>query len=87
MEIKVPKVKEATALGCAICAGVGASVYDSFKDGVDKTVKWDKAYTPNEENASIYQQLYKNWRKMYKPQLDLAVNGVTNYMWCAPGLI
>jgi len=86
VEVKVPKVKEATALGCAICAGVGAKVYDSFKDGVDKTVKWDKVYTPNEENSKVYNQLYKDWRKMYDAQLDLAVKGITNYMWCAPGL-
>ena len=86
VKIKVPKVKEATALGAAICAGVGAGVYKDIESAALSLVAWDKEYTPIEGNVKTYEELYKNWIKMYDVQLQLADSGVTNHMWKAPGL-
>ena len=84
--VKVPVVKEATALGAAILAGVGAGLYDSIEDAVEKTVKWDHTYTPNGANKAVYDELYAAWRKIYPAQLALCDQGLTRNMWIAPGL-
>ena len=84
--VKVPVVKEATALGAAILAGVGAGLYDSIEDAVEKTVKWDHTYAPNAANKAVYDDLYAAWRKIYPVQLALCDQGVTRNMWIAPGL-
>jgi autoinducer-2 kinase len=85
-KVKVPVVKESTALGAAICAGVGAGVYRSFNEAIDQVVKFEKTFEPNESNRFIYEELYKKWEAIYKVQLDLADQGVTDHMWIAPGL-
>lgn len=84
--LKVPVVRESTALGAAICAGVGAKVYKDFNDAISRVVKFEKTYYPNKDNVEIYTNLYKKWRGIYKNQLDLADKGLTDYMWIAPGL-
>ncbi len=84
VRVRVPKVKETTALGAALCAGVGAGLYKTLAEGVAATIAWDQTYTPNAANHDLYNQLYENWRQMYAAQLGLADAGVTRYMWAAP---
>lgn len=86
VKIKVPKVKEATALGAAICAGVGANIYKNIESAASSLVVWDKEYVPNPQNREVYDKLYKTWRQMYAAQLNLSDMGVTQYMWKAPGI-
>ncbi|MDQ0881638.1 autoinducer-2 kinase [Peribacillus sp. V2I11] len=82
----VPVVRESTALGAAICAGVGAKVYNDFDDAISKVIKFEKTYYPNHENNVVYEDLYKKWKDIYKKQLELADNDLTEHMWIAPGL-
>lgn len=84
--VKIPKVKESTALGAAICAGVGAGVYESFEQAIEKVVEFENTFYPNEENHAIYNELYNKWEKVYEKQMELADGGVTDYMWVAPGI-
>ncbi|WP_249869609.1 autoinducer-2 kinase [Oceanobacillus saliphilus] len=84
--VKVPVVKESTALGAAICAGIGANIYESFQDAITKVVKIEKEYQPIKENHLIYSRLYKNWESVYLHQLDLADKGFTEHMWSSPGV-
>lgn len=86
LPVKVPKVKEATALGAAILAGVGVGIYDSISHGVASIVQWDGEYLPNPEHQKLYEAHYDNWRKVYKENLRIADEGLTTYMWSAPGL-
>jgi autoinducer 2 (AI-2) kinase len=86
IQVKVPVVKESTALGAAICAGVGAGIFESFNDAIKKVVKFEKTFQPDEANRSVYDNLYKKWESIYKVQLDLADQGVADHMWIAPGL-
>lgn len=56
--IKVPIVRESTALGAAIiCAGVGANIYDSFNDAIAKVVQFEKTFYPIKENNLVYENL------------------------------
>lgn len=84
--VKVPKVKEATALGAAITAGIGVGIYKNLSDTAKELVQWDAEYQPNMENNEIYSQIYTNWRKVYKDSLELSNQNLTTPMWAAPGL-
>ncbi len=84
--VKIPKVTEATALGTAMAAGVGAGVYDSISSASKKLVRWQREYTPNQDNYRVYQVLQKKWQDIYKSQLKLVEKGLTKSMWKAPGV-
>ena len=86
LPVKVPVVKEATALGAAILAGWGVGVYESVEQGAEKCVRWDRTFTPNMENHKVYAELYPTWKKVYDAQLALADAHLTKYMWAAPGV-
>jgi autoinducer 2 (AI-2) kinase len=86
LPVKVPVVKEATALGTAILAGYGIGLYKDLNDAAQSMVQWDRTYKPNMENHKVYQELYKKWQQVYDAQLELSDKKITNYMWSAPGL-
>ncbi len=85
-KVKIPEVKEATALGCAICAGVGAGVYESIEKAADELVSWDRSFIPSPDNHEIYKEIRKKWKIAYETQLKLVDDGITESMWKAPGL-
>lgn len=85
-KVIIPKVKEATALGTAICAGVGAGVYESIPEAAVKFAKVERVIEPNMENHKKYLEIYDKWRKVYASQLKNADEGLTRHMWKAPGL-
>jgi autoinducer 2 (AI-2) kinase len=84
--VKIPKVKEATALGAAMAAGVGMGIYESLEEAAKRLVCWERSYEPNMENHKTYQELSKRWEEIYKEQLKLVDRGLTESMWKAPGL-
>ncbi len=86
LPVKVPKVKEASALGTAVLAGVGAGVYKSASDVADSLLEVEKVYTPNAANQDVYRAAYKAWKEIYAVQLGLADAQKTKHMWSAPGL-
>jgi len=85
-KIKVPKVTEATALGAAIAAGVGAGIYESMVTAAQDLVEWDKVYLPDTENHSKYAEIKEQWQAVYANQLTLVDRGLTDAMWKAPGV-
>lgn len=85
-KVKIPKVTEATALGAAMAAGVGAGIYKDIVDAAKELVVWDKTYEPNLENKKIYDEQKVKFEHAYKAQLKLVDEGVTTSMWKAPGL-
>lgn len=86
LPIRVPMVKEATALGAAILAGYGVGIYKDISEAAKELVKWDKTYTPNMENHKVYCEMYGVWKKFYAAQLELCDKKITKNMWIAPGL-
>ncbi len=85
-KVKIPKVTEATALGAAMAAGVGAGVYDSLVEASERLVVWSKTYEPNSENFHTYKHIQEKWQEIYENQLTLVDKGLTESMWKAPGL-
>lgn len=86
VRVMVPRVTEATALGTAICAGVGAGLYTSIAEAAETLTVIEKTYEPNLANHRVYGELYEKWRQYYTVQSDAADKGVTTHMWKAPGL-
>lgn len=59
----------ATALGGAILAMVGAGLYPSVQEACDKIIKMrDESFMPNPEYRDVYDKTYATFDKLY-PQL------------------
>lgn len=84
--VKIPNVTEATALGAAMAAGVGAGIYKDLKSAAQELISWDKVYTPNIPNHELYKSVKETWQKAYNEQLKLVDTNITTSMWKAPGL-
>jgi len=85
-KLKIPKVTEATALGAAMSAGIGAGIYKDFEEAAKKLVSWEKEYKPDMQHHETYKTIRQKWEKAYKVQLKLVDENITNSMWKAPGL-
>ena len=55
----------AGTIGAAMCAFVGAGIYKDFTE-IDKIVKPEKIFKPNVENKAIYDELFANYKDVYK---------------------
>lgn len=86
LPVKVPRVREATALGAAILAGYGIGIYHNLAETAKELVTIEKRYLPNPENHRTYCEIYKKWREFYQAQLSLCDRRITTNMWSAPGL-
>lgn len=63
--VEVPVVKEATALGAALLAGVGSGVYTDLDEATRRTYQVDQLLLPNQELRLTYDQLYRIYRQLY----------------------
>lgn len=86
VRVKVPEVKEAAALGAAICAGYGAGIYPSIAEAGVQFASVEKTYEPNPSTHKIYSAHYDSWQALYANQLLAADQELTTHMWKAPGL-
>ena len=85
-KVKIPNVTEATGLGAAMSAGVGAGIYSDLTSASKELVGWSKEYSPNMDNHQKYKNIRKKWEEIYRAQLELVNRGLTNSMWSAPGI-
>lgn len=85
LPVRIPKVKETTALGAAICAATGAGLFTSLEEGSAAWTQWDYRLEPDSENQPAYRELTERWEAVYAPQLALVDNGITTSLWRAPG--
>lgn len=83
--IKIPVIKEATALACAFAAGIGAGVYKDFEESAN-LVRFERTVDPNRENFAVYQEAKARWQEIYKAQLELVNRGLTTPLWKAAGV-
>jgi len=61
--VRVPRIKEGTAVGAAICAGIGGGIFHNFEEGVDALVHIDTEIQPDEHLSKQYQSFYRKWTK------------------------
>jgi sugar (pentulose or hexulose) kinase len=67
--VQVSGTPEATALGAAICAGVGAGLFADLAEGAAR-LGHVRTVEPDEEAARTYQALYAEWRDVRVAQAE-----------------
>ena len=83
--VRVPQVKESTALGAAIYAGLGAGIYDDLETVVDRLVRFERTFEPDPTTRTTYDDQYARWRELYARILDLSETGLLRPMWWPAG--
>jgi len=83
--VKVPRVKESTALGAAMLAGIGAGVYPDIPTAARAVVAFDRTIEPDSEGHSRYVGLYDSWLRVYAAQLGMVDKGLLRPLWRAAG--
>lgn len=84
-ELRIPKVREATALGGAAAAATGIGQFASLPEAGNAFVRWDRTIEPNRANRAAYNEARDRWAEAYALQKKLVDAGVTQSMWRAPG--
>jgi len=64
MEIHPLQVPNATLVGAAIFAGIGAGVFKDVAEGVAKTVKFAEPVQPIAANSGVYRERYKSYKRL-----------------------
>jgi autoinducer-2 kinase len=85
LPVHVPVVKESTALGAAICAGVGAGIYADLAQAVGSLLRIERTFEPAPEAHATYDERYATWRELYPRILDLSESGLLRPMWWPAG--
>ena len=84
-QIRIPKVREATALGGAAAAATGIGQFASLPEAGNTFVRWERAVDPDTANRAAYDDARARWEQAYAVQKKLVDAGVTTSMWRAPG--
>ena len=77
-----PHTYETSGLGAAINAAVGVGLYPDYQSALDHMTHEGDRFTPNAENAAVYDQLYRDvYLKMYDRLSPLyhSIRTITGY--------
>ncbi len=85
LPVKVPAVKESTALGAAIFAGIGAGLYPDVATAARRAASFERTVDPDLEMHRRYQELYAEWLRVYEAELGLVEKGLLKPLWRAAG--
>ena len=83
--IRIPKVREATALGCAAAASVGLGLFTDLAEAADALVRWEREVEPNPATRATYDEAKVRWQAAYAVQKTLVDRKITTPLWSAPG--
>ena len=85
LPVHVPAVKESTALGAALCAGVGVGLYRDLAEVAGTMVRIERTVEPTPAARDTYDERYAAWRALYPRILDLSESGLLRPMWWPAG--
>jgi len=68
--VGVPSAPQVSALGAAICAGVGTRVFPSLMQGAETLVSIGRHHSPDPEQARAYRRLYSGWQKLRESRFE-----------------
>jgi autoinducer 2 (AI-2) kinase len=85
LPVRVPRVKESTALGAAMFAGIGVGVYPDVATAASHVVSFEKTLDPDPETHHRYRDLYEKWTRIYGAQLAQVEEGLLKPLWRAAG--
>ncbi len=64
--IEIPAVKESTAFGAALLAGVGAGIFCDVQDALERTYRVGKKLFPRPEANALYDRLFQDYKILYE---------------------
>src|SRR5579884_3256317 len=85
LPVCVPEVKESTALGAAIYAGVGAGVFADAAEAARELARFERIFEPDPAAVAAYDDLYARWLELYRRSLELSESGLVRPLWRAAG--
>ncbi len=85
LPVKVPKVKESTALGAAILAGIGVGEYPDVATAAGVVADFETTLDPHPSVHERYEELYTRWNRIYDGELALVDQGLLKPLWKAAG--
>jgi autoinducer 2 (AI-2) kinase len=85
VRVRVPVVKESTALAAAMFAGLGVGIYRTLDEVVDAVVRFERDVDPDLSVHDGYRERYLQWREVYLRQLALSEEGLLRPLWRAAG--
>jgi autoinducer-2 kinase len=85
LPIRIPQIKESTALGAAIYAGVGAGIFGDPVSAASEITRFERTVEPRPEAAATYDELYERWSELYRRSLELSEAGLVRPLWRAAG--
>jgi autoinducer-2 kinase len=85
LAVKVPVVKESTALGAALCAGVGAGIFKDLATTATEVVRFEHTYQPDAAANAAYGPLFEKWLAVYGRILELGDAGLLRPLWKPAG--
>jgi autoinducer 2 (AI-2) kinase len=83
--VHVPVVRESSALGAALCAGVGAGSYASLTEMEPDLRQRAATFDPDPAAVAAYDERYQAWRQVYQRMIDLCDDGLLSPLWRAAG--
>ena len=83
--VRIPVIKESTALGAALCAGVGAGLFEDLGDVTASIVRFERTVEPDPAAAASYAEHYERWRAVYPRILQLSEERLLRPMWWPAG--
>jgi autoinducer 2 (AI-2) kinase len=83
--VDVPVVTESSALGAALCAGVGAGIYASLAELESGLRHRACTFEPDPAAVTVYDERYQAWRQVYQRMTDLCDDGLLSPLWRAAG--
>jgi autoinducer 2 (AI-2) kinase len=85
--IRIPKVREATALGAAAAACVGLGRHADLVEAADALVRFEREVEPNLAHRAVYDDAKARWQAAYAVQKTLVDRKITTALWSAPGAV
>ena len=85
LPVRIPHIKESTALGAAIYAGVGVEVFEDPVSAAQRITRFERTIEPRPEDSAAYDELYARWGELYRRSLELSEAGLVRPLWRAAG--
>jgi autoinducer-2 kinase len=85
LPVHVPVVTESSALGAAICAGVGAGLLGGLSDLESVVRRRAATCEPDPAAVARYDERFETWRRVYPRMLELCDDGLLSPLWRAAG--
>lgn len=83
--VRLPAVKESTALGAAIYAGIGGGLYADLQDATTRLVRFERTVEPEPTAVAAYEENFARWSAVYPRILALSDAGLLRPMWWPAG--